>query len=353
MSSAPAARELLYDLVAIGSVSGHEEKATSFLKKRLPGLGWERAWLDEAGNVLASRGEGPRVLLLMGHIDTVPGGPPVRLEGDLLWGRGSVDAKGPLIAMAVAGGRVEVLEGWQILFVGAVGEETRSRGAKHLLPLLAPDGCVIGEPSGTRGVTIGYRGCMHVSLTAQDSGAHRSGDAGPSTAAVRASVALLDWVEGQDPVEAKVIERPFCSVLSMEGGEGQGRSASIELDIRLPLGADPGEWFDRIRAVVIPFGVEASLTDAVGAHQVPRTDPLARAFVKALREDGEKPVLLVKGGTADFNLAAGWKCPMVAYGPGDSKLDHSAEERLDLGEFDRSVGVLACALAHFMVGQKK
>lgn len=353
MKDLSGGRELLRELVSIGSVSGYEEEAASFLVERLPRLGWERVRTDEAGNVLASRGDGPRVLVLMGHIDTVPGGPPVRLEGDVLWGRGSVDAKGPFVAMALAGAGLSIPAGWQVLLIGAVGEERDSRGAKFLLSGLKPSGCVIGEPSGTTGVTIGYRGRILVHLTAGDSGAHRSGDAGPSTAVVRASVAVLDWVEGRDLAEAKVIERPFGSVLSMEGGEGQGRSASVELDIRLPLGVEPGEWFDRIGAVVAPFGVEVSLTDAVGAHQVPRTDPLARAFVKALREGGEKPVLLVKGGTADFNLAAQWKCPMVAYGPGDSKLDHSADERLDMVELDRSVELMARALPLFMEGLEK
>lgn len=350
MSVVQEARELLHQLVTIGSVSGHEEEAANFLAERLPMMGWEKAWTDEVGNVLASRGEGSRLLLLMGHIDTVPGGPPVRREGDVLWGRGSVDAKGPLVAMAFAGGKVPLPEGWRILLVGAVGEERDSRGARHLLSRLAPSGCVIGEPSGTTGVTIGYRGRILVRLTAEDSGAHRSGDAGPSTAVVRASVAILDWVDEQDRAEAKVIERPFASVLSMDGGEGQGRSAAMELDIRLPLGADPREWFEEIQARVSSFGVEVDLVDAVSAHQVPRTDRLARAFVKALREGGEKPVLLLKGGTADFNLAACWECPMVAYGPGDSRLDHSADERLDLKDLDRSVEVLSSALTRYMEG---
>jgi LysW-gamma-L-lysine carboxypeptidase len=80
---------------------------------------------------------------------------------------------------------------------------------------------------------------------------------------------------------------------------------------------------------------------------------MARAFVKSLREGGSRPVLLLKGGTADFNLAARWDCPMVAYGPGDSRLDHSADERLDMVELDRSVEVMARALTLFMEGLEK
>lgn len=65
---------------------------------------------------------------------------------------------------------------------------------------------------------------------------------------------------------------------------------------------------------------------------------------------GEKPVLLLKGGMADFNRAACCERPMVAYGPGDSRLDHSADERLDLRDLDQSVDVLSRALVRFVEG---
>jgi LysW-gamma-L-lysine carboxypeptidase len=57
---------------------------------------------------------------------------------------------------------------------------------------------------------------------------------------------------------------------------------------------------------------------------------------------------LVKGGTADFNLAAAWRCPMAAYGPGNSKLDHTDEERISVGEYLASASILKNALEIFM-----
>jgi LysW-gamma-L-lysine carboxypeptidase len=39
-----------------------------------------------------------------------------------------------------------------------------------------------------------------------------------------------------------------------------------------------------------------------------------------------------------------WRCPIVAYGPGDSSLDHTPEEHIDLAEFRRVVDVLAHTL---------
>jgi LysW-gamma-L-lysine carboxypeptidase len=71
-----------------------------------------------------------------------------------------------------------------------------------------------------------------------------------------------------------------------------------------------------------------------------------RAFLPAIRAEGGKPRFKVKTGTADMNIVGPvWNCPIVAYGPGDSKLDHTPHERQDLDEYLRAIRVLAGALA--------
>ena len=39
-----------------------------------------------------------------------------------------------------------------------------------------------------------------------------------------------------------------------------------------------------------------------------------------------------------------WMCPIVAYGPGDSKLDHTPDEHMVLDEYIRAIDVLTFAL---------
>jgi LysW-gamma-L-lysine carboxypeptidase len=39
-----------------------------------------------------------------------------------------------------------------------------------------------------------------------------------------------------------------------------------------------------------------------------------------------------------------WGCPIVAYGPGDSSLDHTPEEQIEIAEYRRAIDVLAQAL---------
>ena len=73
-------------------------------------------------------------------------------------------------------------------------------------------------------------------------------------------------------------------------------------------------------------------------------DPLlVRSFLAAVREiaPAEKPSFVVKTGTSDMNVVAPvWRCPIVAYGPGDSSLDHTPHEHLDLTEYWQAVLVL-------------
>src|SRR5260370_8447950 len=88
-------------MLAVGSVSRQERELGQWLVSRLRAMGFA-ARRDEAGNVIAFWGSGPREVLLLGHMDTVPGFIPVRREGNRLFGRGAVDAKGPLAAAITA-----------------------------------------------------------------------------------------------------------------------------------------------------------------------------------------------------------------------------------------------------------
>ena len=83
----------------------------------------------------------------------------------------------------------------------------------------------------------------------------------------------------------------------------------------------------------------------VQAYRGEKNTPLVRSFLKAVRETGGKPGFVVKTGTADMNIVGpAWKCPVVAYGPGDSSLDHTPNEHLFLDEYNKTVQVLAKTL---------
>ena len=137
---------LLHDLVAISSTSTKESEATAFLTGWMSEHGFD-VEIDSAGNAIGRIGSGECHIVLLGHIDTVPGQIPIRIEGGELHGRGSVDAKGPLatfVCAALEAARRDA--SIQITVVGAVGEEhIGSVGAIQVASWPAPDLCIIGD----------------------------------------------------------------------------------------------------------------------------------------------------------------------------------------------------------------
>lgn len=339
----PESARLLADLVAIRSETWQEAPAARMLVEALPRFGWNGAHLDGAGNVVARRGKGKKELVLLTHIDTVPGGPELLITDDVIRGRGSVDAKGPSCALAAAGGSVDVPEDWRVTFVGAVGEEIDSRGARFRMPLHMPTACIIGEPTGSNGVALSYRGRILFNLQAEDEGAHRSGSPGPMTAVVRAAAEVID-------ITRKMGEGYSIAVQEMEGHEAGARSADMMIDLRTPMGADRDDLEIMLSETAAVYDVRLKIIEYVPPYGVVKSDPVIRAFRNAIRESGEAPRVLAKQGTCDLNVVSPWACSMGAYGPGDSHYDHSPTEQIPVSEFLKGVEVLKLALPRIMTG---
>src|SRR5207302_10653346 len=92
-------------------------------------------------------------VILLGHMDTVRGHVPVKLQDGVLYGRGAVDAKGPLAtflsatARLVRSRRLDTLQ-HPVVVIGAVEEESAtSRGARAVVERYRPLACISGEPS--------------------------------------------------------------------------------------------------------------------------------------------------------------------------------------------------------------
>ena len=327
------ARQLLIDLVSIPSLSGDEAEAAERLASFFEAHDRE-VWIDAVGNVRAPADDS---VLLTSHIDTVPGDVPVRVEDGTLWGRGSVDAKGPLAAMAVAAVRTGVS------FVGVVGEETDSRGARHLVTDRdEPDVVVNGEPSGWDALTLGYRGFLAGTYVATSESGHSSR---PEPNAIQDAIAW--WSKVEDAFETdewtNVFEQVTTKPVGFDGGisdDGLSVEATMDVQLRIP----PDRTIDEVREIadgLLESGTVHWKEPIPPVMESPRT-AVARAFRAAIRRAGGDPRLLRKTGTSDMNLyAAAWECPMATYGPGDSSLDHTPEEHLELDEFDKSAAVLS------------
>lgn len=352
-SELSAGLALLRDLVATPSLSGREGPAVTLLVDWLAGQGLD-ARVDAAGNAVGildggpAAGGGPaRDIVLLGHIDTVPGAPPVMVRDGQLYGRGSVDAKGPLAAFAAAAALAGPQPGWRIVVIGAVEEEAAtSKGARQaVLDFPAPALCVIGEPSGWQRLTLGYKGRLLVDVTVRQALSHRSGGtASACEHAVafwqRAVAATAELNAGRAKAWDQVIPtlRRFAS-----DDDGLYETAALELGFRLPPQVDP----EQLKATLAGLAGEAQLAfeGEEVAYQAGKNNALVRGFLAAIRGEGGEPGFLLKTGTSDMNVVGPrWNCPILAYGPGDSRLDHTPEEHQDLGEWQHGVAVLAAVL---------
>lgn len=324
--------DLLSDLVSTPSVSGAESACASVLVEYFENAG-RNVYLDAVGNV---RAPGNDAVLLTSHLDTVPGSIPVRVEDGALWGRGSVDAKGALTAMAIAAVQTGVS------FVGVVGEESDSRGAWHLVEdRPEPDVLINGEPSGWDAITLGYRGLLSGHYRTESEGVHSSR---PENNAIQDA---FDWwgrIEAlyENDSDASAFSQVTAKPVRISSGptdEGRSHEVEIDAEFRLPPSTSPETVRARVEAELATGSMtwERPIPPVVQSQRT----AVARTFRAAIRSKGGDPAHLQKTGTSDMNIyATTWECPMVTYGPGDSALDHTPEERLQLQSFEQSIDVL-------------
>jgi len=329
--------DALLELVRAYSPSGREEPGVRAFLRVAKSLGFPKTGTDEAGNGFARIGSGRPLVVFLGHIDTVEGELPVRAEGDRIYGRGACDAKGPLVAALLAA-RNHAAQG-AIAVVAAVGEELDSRGARHLVPRMKPDFLIVGEPGGWSGVTVGYKGNLSLTLTFEGDRAHLSS---PEPTTVEAALAFLDAFKAF--CEAHRGETPFASLTAKVHAINSARSGGREvvkvgLNVRLPPAVKSAE--------VLRFLDENGLAgkhkvvDVSEAVEVDTRNDVVRGLLAGIRAVGGRPTLVRKSGTSDMNLALpAWGCPAAAYGPGDSHLDHTDGENLEVEELRKAVRVL-------------
>ena len=364
------ATELVEGLVAIPSLSRQEAVASTWLVSQMRAAGFDRAFMDDAGNAVGELGDpaATRTIVLLGHIDTVPGNIPVRIENGLLYGRGSVDAKGPLATFVAGAARfgsaAAKAANLRVVVVGAVEEEAAtSKGARFIAARFdgakepIPDACIIGEPSRWNRVTLGYKGRLLLDLTADQPMAHT---AGPDASVASVVVDLWNWVTAHAAQANAGKEQAFDQLSPSLRRFVTATSAEMHDTVdaqfawRLPVGFDVDLFMTQLEAR--PADVKARFTFTFRGHEPAwrgdRRNPLVRSFLAGLRSHDRDAQLgfVLKTGTSDMNVVAPiWKCPIVAYGPGDSALDHTPNEHLSLDEFWTAVHVLEQTLRAYAV----
>jgi [amino group carrier protein]-lysine/ornithine hydrolase len=366
----PAAIELVRGLVAIPSLSRQEAAASAWLADQMRAAGFDRAFVDEAGNAVGELGDpsASRTIVLLGHIDTVPGNIPVRIENDLLFGRGSVDAKGPLATFVAGAARYGSAAAKdadiRVVVVGAVEEEAAtSKGARFIASRFngasepIPAACIVGEPSHWNRVTLGYKGRLLLDFTADQPMAHT---AGPDASVASVVVDYWNWVtahaarinEGKDKVFDQL--SPSLRRFITSTNEQMHDLVDGQFAWRLPVAFDADGFQRELQQVASGLSSNATFSLKFRGHEKAwrgdRNNALVRSFLAGVRsvESSEKLGFVLKTGTSDMNVVGpAWQCPIVAYGPGDSALDHTPNEHLPLDEYWKAVNVVEHTLIAF------
>jgi LysW-gamma-L-lysine carboxypeptidase len=219
-------------------------------------------------------------------------------------------------------------------------------GARFLRNRPAPAFLVIAEPSGWDSIVLGYKGSQRFTVRLAQPSGHT---AGPEPSAPERIVGfwndLVRWCAEQRAEAEDTFNRLTATLIGMSSrDDGLRDEACLHIGLRLPPGISIEETGAGIRALL----PEAEYEFAPGEPAVrgDKGNALVAAFLRVMRAEGARPRFKLKTGTSDMNVVGPvWQCPMLAYGPGDSRLDHTPEEHVPIEEYLRAIRVLTGVLS--------
>ena len=305
--------------------------------------------------------DGP-VVMYHAHLDTVgfsgkAFAEPTVADG-MVYGRGSCDTKGSVVAMVQALGLLQQVPADQratVVFVGGIDEEVGGTGARSLTDRF-PDieMAVIGEPTSLE-LTTAHKGVLRFEIATIGSPAHSSRPALGKNA-INAMTAVLDALDneyrpGLDDVTHALVGHPTINVSTIAGGSSLNvvpAECVIALDRRVVPGEDHDALlaeFDELLAGVDARGCTIERRPAFLAT-APLDTPVDHPVVAALQAskaaltgDGGQPVGVTFGSDASWFSPAGVDC--VVFGPGSIDQAHSDLEWVPIEEVALAGEILA------------
>lgn len=310
--------------------------------------------VDAAGNTLATKGSGEPHVVLNTHIDTVPPHVPFERDGDVVRGRGSCDAKGPLAALLDAF-LAHDPDGRLTLAV-TPDEEVYSTGAAALD--LAADAYIVGEPTGLD-VCNAAKGRFEGTVTVRGTAAHAAEpDSGANavTAAAPLLAALDDYDDAFGPGVHESLGRPTLQATTVEGGEATNQIPA-ECKFTIDRRSVPPESADEFRRTLasylrerLPPGFDVSVT------LTERPTPFLEAFHTAADEPVAATLADASGGEIRPFAAAteasyfAADAQTVVFGPGEladeeGAVAHAEREYVRLSEVEAAAEALRDTLS--------
>jgi LysW-gamma-L-lysine carboxypeptidase len=235
-----------------------------------------------------------------------------------------------------------------------------------------PDFAIIGEPNRWDRIALGYKGSAWANVTVRRGQSHTaSGEETACESAIELWMKIKSYVDSFNVDKQKAFDKLLLTLRGMESGEdGFEQWARLHAGVRLPVEVSPEDWYAKLNGIIgdshfTPLRSASGVLRKSDCHllveptgfAVPAWDggknnQLVRAFLSGIRSQGGEPRFVYKTGTADLNIVAPvWRCPVVAYGPGDSALDHTPNECIELIEYEKAVEVLTTTLSALVMSR--
>ena len=316
------AKQLLLSILSIYTPSGNEKNAESFFINVSKEFNLPLKITKSNSYFLSPGGK----ILLAPHVDTVPGFIEPHIENDIVFGRGAVDDKGPLIAMLLATW-IALENGKKVSFIALSDEENKSAGARELLNEgINFEHIIVGEPTNTKNVVTEYRGLMHLDIICKAKSEH-------SSSATQNIIIDMSRKINEISLLPSTYDKPSIVPTIIRSGEYMNVTPSdayLHLDVRYPYNTDKSNILSPIYEQF--KDCEIKIIESVDPVKVSVNSPAVKAVMKGLIKQGIKPFIVRKAGTSDMNILKNITQSIVTYGPGDSKLEHTELEKITLDE---------------------
>lgn len=329
--------DLLRHLIEIPSVSGQEKDAADYLEGWLVGEGLaphrllNNVWLESE-----PAGTKP-TLLLNAHIDTVkPAASYTRnpfeskLEGDILYGLGSNDDGGSLVALLAAFSELASRPQPYRLVWSATAQEENSGtdGFETILPQIGEISlAIVGEPTGMR-MAVAERGLIVLDCTATGKSGHAARDEGDN--AIYRAVKDIGWFRSYEfDGVSPYLGRTKMTVTMINAGTQHNvipDRCDFVVDIRPNGLCSNEEILETIRSHVTSSVVPRSMRHS-GSHIGEDSPVVIRGRLIGLESFGS-PTL---------SNATLLDCPALKIGPGESSRSHSADEYILVSEINAGI----------------
>ena len=342
--------ELLKRLIATPSVSREESAAADivvaefercgFTPKRKGNNVWAEAWAYDPAKP---------TILLDAHIDTVkpneqwqrePFSPTV--EGDRLYGLGSNDTGGSLVAMIATFTQIaSTHQAYNLIMLASAEEEvTGVNGVRAVLPELPPiDFAVVGEPTSLQ-PAVAEKGLMVLDCKTYGVAGHAAREEGVN--AIYKALKDVEWFrthrfERVSPLLGAV----KMSVTGIEAGTQHNvvpAECRFMVDVRVNECYRNEELLAEIRANV-ECEVQPRSTH-LNSSSVAHNHPAVERLVAM----GCEPF-----GSPTMSNQAVMPFPTLKFGPGESARSHSADEYIVMGDIERAMEMYYALLDNLII----